>query len=341
MPKVKVLVTAEIVKESLEEALGDRLDFVYDGYTIDHEVLPHDELCRKVKDVEILVCEYDTITKDVFDSAEKLKLIVCCRGGVKSVVDLEEAKRRGILVCNNRGRNAGALSDLVMGFILDMTRCITKTNVLVHAKRLTGVASSKPKEYRDVVWGLDNNSPFIKYRGRSINHMTIGILGYGHTGRAVAQKANLFGMRVIAHSPHFTAANAPNTVQPVSFDELLAQSDVVSVNCSVTDATRDLFSRPVFERMKDGSYFINTARGEIVVEEDLVWALKTGKLAGAAIDVMRQEPIPEDSPLVGAPNLIITPHIAGSADDVQSCGTQMVIESLLAYLDGVKPPYSV
>lgn len=341
MPKVKVLVTAEIVKESLEEALGDRLDFVYDGYTIDHEVLPHDELCRKVKDVEILVCEYDTITKDVFDSAEKLKLIVCCRGGVKSVVDLEEAKRRGILVCNNRGRNAGALSDLVMGFILDMTRCITKTNVLVHAKRLTGVASSKPKEYRDVVWGLDNNSPFIKYRGRSINHMTIGILGYGHTGRAVAQKANLFGMRVIAHSPHFTAANAPNTVQPVSFDELLAQSDVVSVNCSVTDATRDLFSRPVFERMKDGSYFINTARGEIVVEEDLVWALKTGKLAGAAIDVTRQEPIPEDSPLVGAPNLIITPHIAGSADDVQSCGTQMVIESLLAYLDGVKPPYSV
>jgi D-3-phosphoglycerate dehydrogenase len=277
----------------------------------------------------------------VFDSAEKLKLIVCCRGGVKSVVDLEEAKRRGILVCNNRGRNAGALSDLVMGFILDMTRCITKTNVLVHAKRLTGVASSKPKEYRDVVWGLDNNSPFIKYRGRSINHMTIGILGYGHTGRAVAQKANLFGMRVIAHSPHFTAANAPNTVQPVSFDELLAQSDVVSVNCSVTDATRDLFSRPVFERMKDGSYFINTARGEIVVEEDLVWALKTGKLAGAAIDVTRQEPIPEDSPLVGAPNLIITPHIAGSADDVQSCGTQMVIESLLAYLDGVKPPYSV
>lgn len=341
MPKVKVLVTAEIVKESLEEALGDRLDFVYDGYTIDHEVLPHDELCRKVKDVEILVCEYDTITKDVFDSAEKLKLIVCCRGGVKSVVDLEEAKRRGILVCNNRGRNAGALSDLVMGFILDMTRCITKTNVLVHAKRLTGVASSKPKEYRDVVWGLDNNSPFIKYRGRSINHMTIGILGYGHTGRAVAQKANLFGMRVIAHSPHFTAANAPNTVQPVSFDELLAQSDVVSVNCSVTDATRDLFSRPVFERMKDGSYFINTARGEIVVEEDLVWALKTGKLAAAAIDVTRQEPIPEDSPLVGAPNLIITPHIAGSADDVQSCGTQMVIESLLAYLDGVKPPYSV
>jgi phosphoglycerate dehydrogenase-like enzyme len=93
--------------------------------------------------------------------------------------------------------------------------------------------------------------------------------------------------------------------------------------------------------MKDGSYFINTARGEIVVEEDLVWALKTGKLAGAAIDVTRQEPIPEDSPLVGAPNLIITPHIAGSADDVQSCGTQMVIESLLAYLDGVKPPYSV
>ena len=341
MNKLKALVTAEVVKERLEDALADQMDFIYGGYNLDHVVMPHEELCRKVKDYEVLICEYDTISKDVFEAADRLKLIICCRGGVKSVVDLEEAKRRGIIVCNNIGRNAGSLSDLVMGFIFDLTRNITKTSNLVHSKVLVGAESTKPKEYQDVVWGLDNNSPFIKYRGRSINHMTLGVVGYGHTGRAVAHKANLFGMRVLAYSPHFAASNAPNYVQPVTLDELLAKSDIVSANCSVNDATRDLFGAKTFSKMKDGAYFINTARGETVVEEDLVAALKSGKLAGAALDVTRKEPIPADSPLVGCPNLIVTPHIAGSADDVQACGTFMVIESLQAYLEGSNPPHSV
>ena len=93
--------------------------------------------------------------------------------------------------------------------------------------------------------------------------------------------------------------------------------------------------------MKPGSYFINTARGEIVVEEDLVEALKSGHLAGAALDVTRSEPIPSDSPLVGCPNLILTPHIGGSAYDVQVCGTEMVSASLNAYLEGLTPPHRV
>ena len=341
MSKPTVLVTAEVVRDRLENVLGDSLNFVYDGYNLNHVVMPHEELRQKIKYADILVCEYDTISKDIFEAADNLKLIVCCRGGVKSVIDLDEAKRRGILVCNNIGRNAGSLSDLVMGFILDLTRNITTTSNLIHSKVLVGAESTKPKEYQDVVWGLDNNSPFIKYRGRSINHMTIGIVGYGHTGRAVAHKANLFGMRVLAYSPHFGATNAPNYIQGVSFDELIARSDVVSANCVVNDSTRNLFSRAVFEKMKDGAYFINTARGELVVEEDLVAALRSGKLAGAALDVTRTEPIPADSPLVGCPNLLITPHIAGSADDVQACGTHMVIESLLAYLEGSKLPHSV
>ena len=171
--------------------------------------------------------------------------------------------------------------------------------------------------------------------------MTLGVVGYGHTGRLMARKANAFGMKILAYSPHFAASNAPNYVQCVTFDELLSQSDVISVHCSLNDATRNMFNAKVFTAMKDGSYFINTSRGETVVEEDLVAALRSGHLAGAALDVTRKEPIPADSPLVGCPNLLITPHIAGSADDVQACGTFMVIESLQAYLDGSNPPHSV
>ena len=339
--KQKALVTAEVVREDLESSLGDRIEFTYAGYNLDHEVLPPQELCKKIKGFDILVCEYDTISKDVFKAADKLKLIICCRGGVKSVIDLEAAKKSKVVVCNNVGRNAGAVTDLVIAYILNLTRNITKTNNLIHDRKLVGAKSTKPKEYQDTVWGLDNNSPFIRFRGRSINHMTLGIVGYGHVGHILAQKANALGMEVIAYDPWFAAANAPNYVEGVTLPELLKTADVVSVHCALCDATRDMFNARRFKAMKKGAYFINTSRGEVVVEEDLVGALKSGKLAGAALDVTRQEPIPEDSQLVGCPNLLLTPHIAGSADDVQACGTHMVIESLRAYLEGAMPPHKV
>ena len=341
MNKMKVLVTAEVVKERLEEAFGNRADFIYDGYCFNHEVMPHEELCKKIKGVEILVCEYDTISKDVFKAADKLRLIICCRGGVKSVVDLKEANRRGILVCNNIGRNAGALSDFVLAYILDLTRNVTKASNLIHSKELVGVKSTKPKEYQDTVWGLDNNSPFIRFRGRSLNHMTLGLVGYGHTGRMVAQKANAFGMKILVSDPCFSKAVAPSYVEGVTLKDLQKKADVISVHVPLCDATRDMFNARFFKAMKPGAYFINTSRGEVVVEEDMVKALNSGRLAGAALDVTRQEPIPADSPLVGCPNLLLTPHIAGSADDVQTCGTQMVLESLYASFEGFKPPYSV
>lgn len=339
--KLKALVTAEVIREKLQERFAGQIEFTYDGYYLDHEVMPHTELIEKIKDYDILICEYDTVSRDVIDAAEKLRLIICCRGGVKSVIDLDAARAKGIVVCNNAGRNAGAVTDLTMAFILDLTRNITKTSNLIHSGQLVGDVSTKPGEYKDTVWGLDNNSPFIRYRGRSINHMTLGIVGFGNTGRTLAAKAAAFGMRIVAYSPHLDFTNAPSSVTPVSLAELLARADVVSVNCALNANTRDLFTKKEFLAMKKGAYFINAARGEIVVEEDLVEVLKSGHLAGAALDVTRKEPIPADSPLVGCPNLIITPHIGGSSYDVQVCGTEMVSASLNAYLDGLTPPHRV
>ena len=338
---LKALVTAEVIREKLHERFSDRITFDFAGYFVDHVVMPHQELVQRIPEYDILVCEYDTVSRDVFAAADKLKFVICCRGGVKSVIDLDAAREKGIAVCNNAGRNAGAVTDLTMAFLLDMTRNITKTSGLVHSGILTGSASTKPGEYKDTVWGLDNDSPFIRYRGRSINHMTLGIVGFGHTGRMLATKASAFGMRILAASPHLDYSNAPSNVTPVSFSELLARSDAISVNCSLTPQTRDMFTAKEFQSMKRGSYFVNTARGEIVVEEDLVAVLQSGHLAGAALDVTRKEPIPADSPLVGCPNLIVTPHIGGSADDVQVCGTEMVCASLEAYLDGMAPPHRV
>ncbi len=335
MKKYKALVTAEVIKEKLE-VLSDKIDFYYDGYNLDHEVMLPYELIEKVADVDILICEYDMITAQVLDAAKNLKIIICCRGGVKSVIDLDAAKERGITVCNNAGRNAEAVTDMTMGYILDLTRNISYTNSLIHNKVITSNESSKPKEYKDTVWGLDKNSPFIRFRGKSLNYMTLGIVGFGHAGRLVAKKASAFGMNIIACDP-FIKDYKVDDVRIVSLKKLLKEADIVSLHCTLTPETANMFSHEQFNAMKNGAYFINTARGEIVDENALMDALESGKLAGAAIDVARVEPISSDSSLLKYDNLIITPHIAGSAYDVQATGTRMIIDSLEDWLNGNKP----
>lgn len=334
--KYRALVTAEAITPMLER-FSEKIDFEFAGYHIDHEVMPHDELINKIADYDILICEYDTIDKAVFDNADKLKIIICCRGGVKSVIDLDAAMEKGVIVCNNAGRNANAVSDLTMGYILDMTRNITLTNNLIFDRVITSDINTLPEEYRDTVWGLDNASPFIRFRGRSVNHMTLGLVGFGCAGRLVADKAKAFGMSIVAYDPYINPASVPEDVELLSFDEFLARADVVSLHCIVSPQTKNMFNKETFAKMKKGSYFINTARGELVVEADLIEALNSDHLAGAAIDVTVTEPIASNCPLLDAKNLIITPHIAGSAYDVQVCGTQMVSDTLEDWLEGIKP----
>lgn len=340
MSRLKALVTAEVIREQLE-VLTEDIEFVYDGYCIDHIVMSQEELKRKIKDYDILICEYDTINEAVLEEAKKLKLIICCRGGVKTVIDLDKAMEKKIIVCNNGGRNAGAVTDMAMGYILDLTRNITLTNNLIHNKVITTDESTKPKEYRDTVWGLDAQSPFIKYRGRSVNHMTLGIVGYGHAGRIMAKKAHAFGMKILAYDPYSDFKDKAEYVEPCTWESLLEESDIISVHCILSPQTKNMFCKEVFDKMKTNSYFINTSRGELVVEEDMVEALNSGKIAGAAIDVTRKEPISSEHFLVGTRNLIITPHIAGSSDDVQYCGTKMVVESIKDFLEGKKPNNAV
>lgn len=334
--KYKALVTSEMIKPMLE-TLSDKIQFEYAGYNLNHDVMPRQELKQRIKDVDILICEYDTIDAEIFDHAENLKLILCCRGGVKTVIDLDKAMERGIIVCNNGGRNANAVSDMAIGYMLDLTRNISLTSNLIHNRVITTDLKTKPDEYRDTVWGLDNNSPFIRFRGRSLNHMTLGLVGCGFTGRLVAEKAKAFGMKVISYDPYIDPAKVPENVTLVKFDDLLTEADIISLHCVVTPQTKGMFNKKTFSAMKSGAYFINTARGELVNESDLIDALNSHHLAGAAIDVTVVEPIASDSPLLDAENLIITPHIAGSAYDVQVRGTQMVVDDLNDWLADRKP----
>ena len=336
--KLKALVTAELIKEEIEK-LNSQIDFDYIGYGVDHIVIPQEELKERIKDYDILICEYDTLDRNVLSNAKKLKLIICCRGGVDSVIDLNYCKEAGICVANNKGRNAYSVAEMVIAFMINMTRNITITNSLIHNRVITSKVSTMPKEYNDTVWGIDDNSPFIQYRGKNLRYLTLGLCGFGYVGLEVYKLASSFGMNIITYDPYFNSHNT--NVSFVSFEELIERSDIVSVHCPVTKNNKGMFNRDVFNKMKKGSYFINTSRGELVNEGDLIEALKSGQIAQAALDVFDEEPIGDDSPLLECDNLIMTPHICGSSLDVQIHGTQLTIETLNYFLSGKKPVYAV
>lgn len=327
---MKALVTAEVIKKELEKIKN--VDFLYDGYNIDHIVMDRNLLKERIKDIDILICEYDTIDKEILEEAKKLKLIICCRGGYKSVIDTDETDKRNIVVYSTPGRNANAVADLIIGYILDMTRNISLTNNLIHNKVITMDFSTKPAEYKDTVWGLSNDSPFIMYRGKSINYMTLGIVGYGRVGKCLRKKAEAFGMNVIFYDPYFDNMS-DKSARSVDFDTLIKESDIISINCPKTPSTENMFNKDVLNKMNRGSYLINTSRGGVVNEDDLVDSLNSGHLAGAALDVTMVEPISSKSRLLEADNLILTPHIGGSSQDVQIEGTKMVVEILKNWLN--------
>ena len=356
--KYKALVTSDLIKPMLEQ-FSDKIDFYYDGYSLENEVMKHEELKEKIADYDILICEYDTIDRSILDRADKLKLIICCRGGVKSVVDIDYAKEKGIIVCNNNGRNANAVSDMTIAYMLDLTRNITLTNNLIHNKVITADISSKPDEYADTVWGLDKNSPFIRFRGRSLNHMTLGLVGCGHAGVLVANKARAFGVKIYAYDPYIDPAKVPEFVELVSFEKLLEISDIISLHCIVSKDTKQLFNKATFAAMKEGAYFINTARGELIDTEALYNALIDKKIQGVALDVFEfEETISNKRPtekinlknlrislinnkLLNLPNVVATPHIAYDTKEAINRILQKTAKSLNEFVLGKDIEYRV
>ena len=330
MGDLRVLVTAELDCEFLRSSFPG-VTFDIAGYGKNYNTLESSELAAMISYYDVLITEFEMVTREVIEKAKKLKLIICCRGGYGTVIDVESAKERGIVLEHNAGRNADSVSEIVMGYILDWCRNISKSNALVHSRVITASERNAPTEYGDSIWGLTESSPYISLRGRSPKGMTLGIVGYGHVGRAVAKKAVSFGMVVGVLDPSTTSDDCAS-LQFDSLEELLRKSDVVSLHCSRKPGNDNLMGRKQFELMKPTAMFINTSRGQFVDEEALIWALQTGQIAAAAIDVSKQEPLRSNSLLLDISNLVITPHIAGSSDDVIQTGTRMTVEKLGAWL---------
>ena len=325
----QALVFAQVNRKMLEKRCPN-ISFTYAGYAQNYIVMEPDEIEQIIGDYEIVISEFETINRSVLDAARNLKLLICCRGGVDTVVDLKYAKKKGIEVCNTPGRNSNAVAEYVIGQIINVDRKLALSNMKIQDGTLEKQTFLKPKGYGDSLWGMDKNSPYHIFRGRGLENMTLGVVGYGRVGRIVCEKARLMGVKVIVYD-HSASEVAPE-LELVDLKTLLSKSDVVTLQCSNKEH-KVLMGKEEFDMMKKGSCFINTARGDLVDEDALIEAVKSKHLMCAILDVTREEPLSIDNPLIGVEGIQITPHIAGATDMVIDNVTKIVAAHIKNYFD--------
>lgn len=272
------------------------------------------ELPDRIRDAEAVLCNKTQITSAVMEQCSRLRYIGLFATGYNNI-DLPAARQHGITVCNAGSYSTEAVAQLVFALMLELS-CNT----------------SRYSRYTEAGgWIKSPTFSAFVYPQRELCGKTLGIIGYGSIGRRVAAIGSAFGMKVLVHT---RTAREDGTVRFVPFDELLAQSDVISVHCPLTEATENLFSDASFAKMKRGAVFINTSRGGVVDETALRKALDDRRLSGAGLDVLRVEPMSAGCPLLGAPNLIITPHVAWAPLETRQRLLDIVAENLSGFLSG-------
>lgn len=298
----------DISWEGLEE-LGELT--VYDR-------TPEDLVVERMKEAEIVFTNKTVITDEILSKCPNVKYIGVLATGY-NVVDVEAANKRNITVTNVPAYGTDAVSQFTIGLLLELCHHI--------GDHWASVKSGEWSRCRDFCYW---KYPMIELAGK-----TMGIIGYGKIGQATAKIARALGMNILAYnrSP-IKEENIKDFGRQVSLDELLKESDVISLHCPLFPETRGIINKDTIGRMKDGVLIINTARGPLIVEEDLRDALISGKVAGAAVDVVSVEPIKEDNPLLSAPNIIITPHIAWAARETRQRLMSIVVENLKAFIGG-------
>ena len=250
------------------------------------------------------------VTADVLAKAPKLRIIGRAGVGVDNV-DLGAATAAGVLVMNTPGGNAVSVAEHTMALMLSMARRIPQATLSTKAGK----------------WEKKN------LLGSELRGKTLGIVGLGSIGRETVKRSHAFEMRIVAHDPYVTSQIARDlNVDLVPLDDLYVQSDYITLHMALTPETQGLLNRAAFARMKDGVRIVNCARGELVDDDALAEAIKSGKVAGAALDVFTKEPPAAGYPLFGLEPVLATPHIAGSTEEAQELVGVRIAEQMVEYL---------
>ncbi|HEY8892726.1 MAG TPA: 2-hydroxyacid dehydrogenase [Clostridium sp.] len=268
------------------------------------------------KDKDIIVVHVASINEEIINACENLKVAAVLRGGYENA-DVEALTKRGIKLINAPWRSAHAVADFTVGMMIAENKNIARSNKFLH----------EGKWCKNFV-----NQEYI----HDMRACTVGIIGFGYIGRQVAKRLSGFDSKVIIYDPFMDPMDiAKAGYTPVTFEELLAQSDFITVHIRLSEKTTKFIGAKEFSQMKSTAYFINTARAGIVDTDALISALQTKSIGGAAIDVFDEEPLPIDSPFLKLENITLTSHLAGTSCDTMRNSVEIGFDDIKNYLQGL------
>lgn len=291
------------------------LDFLKKyGEVVIYPLTSKEEISERLKDADAVICNKTPLNRETLAGAEKLRYIGLFATGYNNI-DIDYCNEKGITVCNAGSYSTNAVAQHTFALILEHFTQVGKYNDFVQQ-------------------GGWKNSPTFSPFVFDINELwgkTIGIVGYGSIGKAVGRIAHAFGMNVLAHSRNFKEVENGKFC---SLDQLLQNSDIVTVHCPLNKDSEKMFTKETFNKMKKGAFFVNTSRGGVLCEEDLKGALESGQLSGAGIDVLETEPMKHDCCLLGVKNCVITPHIAWAHYETRIRLMEIVEHNLKSFING-------
>jgi len=288
------------------KALGDLT--VYDR-------TPANKTIERIGDAAIVITNKTIINEDVLKACPRIKYIGVLATGY-NVVDIKRAQEQNIIVTNIPAYGTAAVAQFTIGLLLEVCHHIGEHSRSVHKGE----------------WAKSPDFSYWRYPLIELAGKTMGIVGFGRIGQAVGAIAQALGMNVLVYSRREIESLKSDTLAFVSLDDLFAQADVISLHCPLGEETQGIINKQSIASMKDGVIIINTSRGPLIVEEDLAEALTNGKVYGAGLDVVTVEPLPNDNPLLGCKNCIITPHIAWAPQEARKRLMDMAAQNLAKFL---------
>ena len=294
----------------------DGLSKLVDEYTV-YDITAPEDIIKRSLDADILVTNKTPVTRQTIEKLPKLKFIAVLATGF-NVVDCKAARERGIPVSNIPAYSTDSVAQLVFGFMLEFTN-----RVALHSESV-----------KNGDWEKSEHFCYLKAPLSLLSGKTLGIIGFGRIGFAVAEIANAFKMRVLAFSPHTNVYGGFGTVEFCSLERLITESDFISLHCPLTESTSGVVNKAFLEKMKKTAYLINTSRGGVVNEQDLAEALENGTIAGAGLDVLSVEPPKGGNVLIGAKNCLITPHIAWASLEARTRLLNIFLENVESFVKG-------